>query len=312
MEVKIMHITNSVNRPKKKLKKVTGVFVHWTANENKGANAIANRNYFQHTTRPASCHLIVDDKYLVECLPWKKGEAEMAYHVGGAKYNPQILRELGTTYPNDCSIGLEICVNADGNFSVAYQNAVKVTAMMLKEHGLGINRLYRHYDSTYKNCPAFFVEDKYAKKYFGMTAKEAWKKFVNDVGRVLEGGTVKSPAGNSNSTTKGFYRVFRNGGQEGAFSFKESAIEFANKLHVNDPQDLIIVKDPQGKDILKLQKKETTTTLYRVRKSKDDTNTQLGSFRLLDNAKEVADKNPGYKVFDEKGNLVYDPQTLKK
>lgn len=46
-------------------------------------------------------------------------------------------------------------------------------------------------------------------------------------------------------------------------------------------------------------------TLYRVRKSWGDAASQLGAFAVLDNAKALADKNPGYAVFDENGKQVY-------
>lgn len=47
------------------------------------------------------------------------------------------------------------------------------------------------------------------------------------------------------------------------------------------------------------------STLYRVRKTWADTKSQIGAHKVLDNAKKVADKNPGYSVFDESGNVVY-------
>lgn len=46
-------------------------------------------------------------------------------------------------------------------------------------------------------------------------------------------------------------------------------------------------------------------TLYRVRKSWSDASSQLGAFAVLDNAKALADKNPGYAVFDESGKQVH-------
>ncbi len=45
--------------------------------------------------------------------------------------------------------------------------------------------------------------------------------------------------------------------------------------------------------------------LYRVRKSWGDAASQLGAFAVLSNAKALADKNPGYAVFDESGRQVY-------
>lgn len=47
-------------------------------------------------------------------------------------------------------------------------------------------------------------------------------------------------------------------------------------------------------------------TLYRVRKSRSDTKSQLGAFSVLANAKSLVDKNLGYKVFDESGKVVYE------
>lgn len=45
---------------------------------------------------------------------------------------------------------------------------------------------------------------------------------------------------------------------------------------------------------------------YRVRKSWPDSKTQKGAYKVLENAKKCADSNPGYKVFDSDGNVVYD------
>lgn len=45
--------------------------------------------------------------------------------------------------------------------------------------------------------------------------------------------------------------------------------------------------------------------LYRVRKSWGDAKSQLGAFGVLENAKAMVNKNPGYKVFDHDGNVVY-------
>lgn len=52
-----------------------------------------------------------------------------------------------------------------------------------------------------------------------------------------------------------------------------------------------------------------STGLYRVRKSWDDMKSQKGAFKVLDNAKACADKNPGYSVYDESGKAVYPTST---
>ena len=52
--------------------------------------------------------------------------------------------------------------------------------------------------------------------------------------------------------------------------------------------------------------------MYRVRKAWDDPRSQIGAFRNLDGAKSLADQNPGYKVFDSSGNIVYEPGSNNK
>ena len=49
---------------------------------------------------------------------------------------------------------------------------------------------------------------------------------------------------------------------------------------------------------------------YRVRKSWTDSKTQKGAYKILDNAKKCADQNPGYKVFDADGKVVYEPKAV--
>lgn len=48
-------------------------------------------------------------------------------------------------------------------------------------------------------------------------------------------------------------------------------------------------------------------TLYRVRKKWTDSASQVGAFEDLNNAKKSADSNPGYKVYNQNGSMVYDP-----
>lgn len=51
-----------------------------------------------------------------------------------------------------------------------------------------------------------------------------------------------------------------------------------------------------------------STDLYRVRKSWADVKSQKGAFASLENAKKVADSNPGYYVFNSKGEAIYPVQ----
>ncbi|MBR3183569.1 MAG: N-acetylmuramoyl-L-alanine amidase [Mogibacterium sp.] len=50
---------------------------------------------------------------------------------------------------------------------------------------------------------------------------------------------------------------------------------------------------------------------YRVRKTWADSKTQKGAYKILNNAKKCADQNPGYKVFDADGKVVYESKAAE-
>lgn len=50
---------------------------------------------------------------------------------------------------------------------------------------------------------------------------------------------------------------------------------------------------------------EKKAAWYRVRKSWEDSSSQKGAFRILENAKARADENPGYSVYDPDGKALY-------
>lgn len=58
-----------------------------------------------------------------------------------------------------------------------------------------------------------------------------------------------------------------------------------------------------------VQESTNTAISYRVRKSADDSKSQIGAFASLENAKKEANahKDEGYKVYDMSGKLVYTP-----
>lgn len=181
MQIIDMLITNKTARPGTRISP-KGLVIHWTANEGKGADAVANRNYFNKPTTEASAHYCVDDKQIVRCLP----ENEMGYHVGARTYKPNAIKRL-SPYPNNCTIGIEMCVNADGDFKKMYQNTLDLSVNIMKRYGWGVDRLWRHFDITGKNCPAYFVTDSFAKRFFGLSAEQAWAKFKEDVQKLLTG-----------------------------------------------------------------------------------------------------------------------------
>ncbi|MDR0785574.1 MAG: N-acetylmuramoyl-L-alanine amidase [Treponema sp.] len=152
---------NPFSRPGKPLKPVRGVVLHWVGNPR--TTAIFNRNYFASlknqktgaTARYASAHYVIGlDGEVVRCLP----ESEMAYHVGAERYTNLALEQFGA-YPNNCTLGVELC-HRDwaGEFTAeTLESCIELVEDLLYRHGLTAEDLYRHFDVTGKDCPRYFV-----------------------------------------------------------------------------------------------------------------------------------------------------------
>jgi len=168
IRVREMLLTNH-NRPGKKIIKLKGIVIHWTANTRKGANAVANRNYFNNTKNSVSAHYIVDDKNIIRCIP----DDEFAYHVGAKKYAAAGLKiKEGNYSPNYFLLGIEMCVNSDGDWKKTYNNTVELAAYLLKNYKLNTDNMYRHYDITGKDCPKMMLDSKEWKAFKGKVAKQ--------------------------------------------------------------------------------------------------------------------------------------------
>lgn len=158
---------NKYSRPQKKLIGVRGVVVHWVANPQ--ASAEANRNFFENRklgkTGYGSAHYIIDlDGDVIRCIP----ENEMAYHVGSETYTKEALSKL-STYPNNCTIGIECChVDWNGKMTDAtYNTLVELATDLLKKYKLTADDLWLHKEVVgWKDCHKWFVDH-----------PDEWKKF---------------------------------------------------------------------------------------------------------------------------------------
>lgn len=136
------------NRPGKKIvpKIIT---IHETANTSTGAGAKAHASYIKNPKTKVSWHFTVDDKEIIQHLPIN----ELAYHSGSLN-------------GNKTSIGVELCVNKDGDFNKTKENLYKLLYLLEKEINLKVLRPHSYW---FKNtvCP------KNINKY-------GWNKFIND------------------------------------------------------------------------------------------------------------------------------------
>ena len=92
---------------------------------------------------------------------------QSAWHVGDNKGYSDIT--------NLNSIGIEIAVNADGDFYQARENAIYLTINLMKELNMNISQLKRHHDASGKYCPANMLSN-----------DELWIDFVNQVKKALQ------------------------------------------------------------------------------------------------------------------------------
>jgi N-acetylmuramoyl-L-alanine amidase len=155
---------NMFSRPGKELLRAKGIVIHWVGNA--GSSAMANRNYFESLkgqpsndagARYASAHFIVGlDGGIVQCVP----AVEMAYHAGAKIYKPAALTAFGH-YPNNCTVGIELChPGADGQFTAkTLASAIRLSAALCLQLSLSpLTDIWTHHQITGKECPKWYVE----------------------------------------------------------------------------------------------------------------------------------------------------------
>ncbi|RNB52695.1 N-acetylmuramoyl-L-alanine amidase [Brevibacillus gelatini] len=153
---------NPYSRPNIKLKGVKGIVMHYTASPS--APAINIVKYFdglknQNSAKSpvyASAHYSVDDNSIYQAIP----DDEMAYHCGSNTYTSEALKRL-SKYPNDCTIGIEMCIDKNGNITEkTFQNAVDLVVTLCKKFSLTENDIWTHKGIVgWKNCPLPWVNN---------------------------------------------------------------------------------------------------------------------------------------------------------
>lgn len=115
------------------------IVIHETANTRKGANANAHaRLQASGNSRQASWHYTVDDVEIVQSF----SDNAQCWHAGNRYYNEN-------------GIGIEICVNKDGNFKKAVENAVKLTKHLMDKYNIPASNVIQHNKASGKDCPHY-------------------------------------------------------------------------------------------------------------------------------------------------------------
>lgn len=115
------------------------IVIHETANTSKGANAQAHANLQSNgNSRSASWHYQADDKQVIQSF----NDNIKCWHSGSSKYNNE-------------SIGIEICVNSDGNYKQAVNNAIELTKQLMKKYNIPTSNVIQHNTASGKDCPRY-------------------------------------------------------------------------------------------------------------------------------------------------------------
>lgn len=120
---------------------------HDTGNNGRGADAEAHNKYIHNQaklptkdTSHVGWHVTVDENYIYQHIPFD----ETAWHCGDGAKGPG----------NSSSIGIEICMHRDQkNRNQAEENAIALTAYLLKEFKLKPTNVHPHQHWSGKFCP---------------------------------------------------------------------------------------------------------------------------------------------------------------
>lgn len=137
----------SASRPGVK-RDIKYIVIHETDNFSAGADAAAHNKFLltNADTQELSWHYTVDDHEIYHNLP----DDEAAYHASD---------HLEKNGGNLNGIGIELCVNEDGDYEQTLRNGELLTATLLREYGLSVKDVKKHQDFSGKVCPARLIEN---------------------------------------------------------------------------------------------------------------------------------------------------------
>lgn len=168
------------------------ITIHETGNTTRGANALNHANYINNGSE-VTWHYTVDKDNIVQHF----NDTAQCWHAGD-----------GTGKGNTQSIGIEMCINSDGNYPQTVDNTVDLIIHLMKKHNIPIENIKQHNFWNGKNCPMLMRSGKN-----GIT----WSDFLNK---------IKSKINDNNVVTNNkLYKV-----QVGAFKNKENANKLKNEL----------------------------------------------------------------------------------
>lgn len=154
------------------------ITIHQTGNTRKGADALAHGKLIMNGFRN-TWHYTVDDKNIVKHF----NEDTQCWHAGDGKGKG-----------NTQSIGIELCINEDGDYIKTIENAVKLVRYLMDKYSISITNVVQHNYWSGKDCPKQIRKGKK-----GIT----WNKFIELIKKEGRNESNKSSKSNkSNESNK--------------------------------------------------------------------------------------------------------------
>lgn len=136
----------------KRSEKIRYIVIHDTGNPSAGAGADAHKRYFMTTDRKASADFLVDEKKVIKLNDYYK---YFTWHCGDGR------GKYGITNSN--SVGIEMCINIDGNYEKTVNDTINLTYKLMKELKIDLEHVVRHYDASRKHCPNSMMANNWAR-----------------------------------------------------------------------------------------------------------------------------------------------------
>ena len=150
--VQLLLPASASNTPRKPLVAAQYITIHETANPAKGANAVMHGRWLLNLANDGadepSWHFTVDDHQIVQHMPINRA----GYHAGDG----------GNGTGNMQSIGIELCVNSDGDIQKTRDNAAWLVRKLRSETGIPADRVVQHNHWSGKDCPRLLRQSGWA------------------------------------------------------------------------------------------------------------------------------------------------------
>ena len=134
--------------------KIKYIVSHDTGKPGARANANSHYRYFNSGDCSSSADFFIDDTQALcvnnyyKYYTWHCGDGNGRYGIN-----------------NENSIGIEMCINSDGNRQKTIERTISLVRELMVELNIPIERVVRHYDASRKNCPGSMSKNNWAEWY---------------------------------------------------------------------------------------------------------------------------------------------------